>query len=59
MYKAKELEDCEVEHLITGIPKLPQDESRSLEGHITTEEAGTALKNLKNGKSPGTDGFGA
>jgi len=26
---------------------------------IILEEAGTALKNMKNGKSPGTDGFGA
>ena len=55
----KELEDCEVEHLITGIPKLLQGESRSLEGKITRKEAGIALKSMKNGKSPGTDGFGA
>ena len=31
----------------------------SFEKEITLEEAGTALKNRKNRKSPGTDGFGA
>ena len=39
MYKAKDLE---------------KEESRSLEGKITT---GTVLNNMKHEKSPGTDGF--
>ena len=34
-------------------------ESRLLEGTIIIEEAGIALKIMTNGKSPGTDGFGA
>ena len=59
MYTAKELEDCDVGHLITGIPKLLQDDSRLLEGNITIEEAEIALQNMKHGKSPCTDGFGA
>ena len=59
MYKAKDLEECEIEQLVTEIPKLSEEESRSLEGKITIEEAGTALKNMKHEKSLGTDGFGA
>ena len=59
LYKAKDLEECEIEQLVTEIPKLSEEESRSLEGKITIEEAGTALKNMKHEKSPGTDGFGA
>lgn len=34
-------------------------ESESLEGIITLEEAGKPLKNMKNNRSPGTDGFTA
>ena len=41
------------------IQKLSQEEQTTLEGEITLEEAGIALKNMKNRKSPGTDGFGA
>ena len=59
MHKPKNLEECEIEQLVTEIPKLSEEESRSLEGKITIEEAGTALKNMKHEKSPGTDGFGA
>ena len=59
LYKAKDLEECETEQLVTEIPKLSEEESRSFEGKITIQEAGTALKNLKYEKSPGTEGFGA
>ena len=45
--------------LINRVPTLSPEESKSLEGKITLEEAGIALKNMKNAKSPGTDGFGA
>ena len=47
LYNAKDLEDCELEQLVTEIPKLSKEESRSLEGKITIEEAGTALKNTR------------
>ena len=57
LYKARDLEECEIEQLVTEIPKLSEEESRSLQGKITTEDAGTALKNVKHEKSPGTDGF--
>ena len=57
LYKAKDLEECEIEQLVTEIPKLSEEESRSLEGKITIEEAGTALKNVKHEKSLGTEFF--
>ena len=59
MYKAKDLEECEIEQLVTELSKLSEEESRSLEGKIAIQEAGTALKYMKHEKSPGVDGFGA
>ena len=41
----------------TNIPKLNQIESENLEGPITLIEAGKTLKQMKNNKSPGSDGF--
>ena len=43
--------------LLDDIPKLKADSSKTLEGTIKYEEAYAALKNMKNDKSPGTDGF--
>ena len=51
LYKAKDLKECEIEQLVTEIPKLSEEESRSLEGKIAIEEAGTALKNMKHEKA--------
>ena len=59
LYKARQMEECEIQYLVKKIPKLSEEEKTSLEGNITLEEAGIALKHMKNGKSPGTDGFGA
>ena len=39
--------------------KLNNEESNSLEGEVTYEELANALKNMKNSKSPGMDGFTA
>ena len=39
--------------------KLDNEESNSIEGEITHEELGNALKNMKNSRSPGMDGFTA
>jgi exonuclease III len=39
------------------IPKISQEERDICDGDITIEEIGKALKELKNGKTPGTDGF--
>jgi hypothetical protein len=38
-------------------PKLNEDTASSLEGDITIKELSVALKSMKNGKSPGIDGF--
>ena len=40
-----------------GLPKLTVEEQNICEGLITEEECLKALKNMKNGKSPGCDGF--
>ena len=37
--------------------QLNDGEAQILEGEITYEELTTALKNMKNSKSPGNDGF--
>ena len=37
--------------------KLTNDESKNLDGEITYTELATALRNMKNGKSPGNEGF--
>ena len=38
-------------------PKIEDEKSNKCEEDITLQEIGCALKELKNGKSPGTDGF--
>ena len=50
-------EDCKIEQLIKEYPKIAEEEADNLEGKITVEEATCALKRMKNGKSPGSDGF--
>ena len=40
-----------------NLPKLTDNESNQLEGQITLSELSIALQNMKNNKSPGTDGF--
>ena len=41
------------------VPKLNLEESTSIEGLLTYEQATISLKNMSNNRSPGTDGFGA
>ena len=59
LYAKRILENVEISDLIDECPKLAYDEKQSLEGKITLAEAGIALTHMQNGKSPGTDGFGA
>ena len=40
-----------------NVPKLTQNESNQLEGNLTLPELTKALRNMKNNKSPGTDGY--
>lgn len=58
LYEKKTVEEVDINDLVHNKLKyLSKIESDSLEGLITLEEAGRALKNMKNFKSPGTDGF--
>ena len=57
LYSDRQLEDCEILDLAEDIPTLTVQEKTSLEGEITLDEASVALKNMKNNKSPGSDGF--
>ena len=59
LYEEISIENCEIEELVNNMPCLDNEEAQTLEGNITLEEAGIALKNMKNSKSPGTDGFTA
>ena len=45
--------------LTSDIPKLSDIDKMGCEGLLTTTECGEALKEFKNNKSPGTDGFTA
>ena len=40
-----------------NVPKLTDNESNQLEGTLTLQELTNALSNMKNNKSPGTDGY--
>ena len=53
------LHDVDLESIVSkeNINTLSPDMSNELEGIITREEALLALKNMKNNKSPGADGF--
>ena len=59
LYEKSNVEDCDINDLVTNVPYLDHEEAQSLEGEITLVEAGLALKNMQNNKSPGTDGFTA
>ena len=56
LYTKKDLPDFSLDTYVT-LPTLEEDEAQSLEGLIDIKEASTVLKNMKNGKSPGSDGF--
>jgi hypothetical protein len=40
-----------------SLPKITNDEKQRCDSEITLQEIGIALKELQNGKSPGSDGF--
>ena len=56
LYKKREVADIPLDEYVQ-LPKLDETEANAIEGLITYEEASTALRNMNNGKSPGTDGF--
>ena len=59
--KDSTLEDINLDNLFSNATqvKLTVDESNSLEGMLTLNEISKALKNMKNNKTPGIDGFPA
>ena len=59
LYSAREVQDVDINALfnINEIPRLDTFHSDKLEGDITYDEALSVLKNMKNNKSPGSDGF--
>ena len=59
LYKSKENTnlDGEFSTLLRDLPKLTEEEAETLNGDLTLQEVSTALKNMKDNKSPGTDGF--
>ena len=59
LYSERQVEDCEILDMAQDIPVLTLQEKTSLEGEITLAEASLALRNMKNYKNPGSDGFTA
>ena len=59
MYASREnnIVHCNTDNINT--PTLSQEESDSLEGPITLQEALSSIKQMKNDKSPGSGGFTA
>jgi len=59
LYTEKKVEECDIFDLVDTLPVLSVKEADELEGDITLKEASYVLKNMCNGKSPGSDGFPA
>ena len=53
----KEEENAKNLFLDETLPKITQEDKQSCETEVTLLEIGAALKELQNGKSPGSDGF--
>ena len=59
LYSRKEVNNVLLDEMIPDSPKLSPDDNLLLEGKIDYKEAASALRNMKNEKSPGPDGFTA
>ena len=61
LYAFRPTEDIDLAETLPfpDIPKLNEDEKQKLDGVLKTEEVLCSLKNMKNNKSPGSDGFTA
>ena len=57
LYSLKEVEEIDLNATLTDAPTLTNEDSELIEGPITYAEASSALRNMKNNKSPGPDGF--
>ena len=59
LYTKRDVRDAAVSDLVNNIPTLSDFDSNQLEGQLTLDELSYSLKDMKNGKSPGSDGFPA
>ena len=61
LYEAKPIDNIDLNEILNypNIPKLNESEKMKLEGPLTINEVLESLKNMKNNKSPGSDGFTA
>ena len=59
LYAEKPVEDIDLKYKLRNlnVPVLSNEKQNLLEGAISYEELLMALKNAKNNKSPGSDGF--
>lgn len=59
LYSWREVTNVDLEELIPDAPVLSDEERNELEGPLTYQEALQVLKNMRNFRSPGADGFTA
>ena len=59
LYKAENIDDSLVKYFLEDIPKLNEMDKNICEGLITYDECISAIKEMKDGKSPGIDGLPA
>ena len=60
LYAREDISDNDIKYYlneVNDINSLSENESRNLEGKITKQECESAIKNMKNNKSPGSDGI--
>ena len=57
LYSKKEQTDSNIDFFENSLPKLNENDSNSCEGEITDQECIEAIKEMKNQKSPGSDGI--
>ena len=57
LYAKRDVENVDLNNLSLNTNKLNDVEKEQLEGKLDYKEAHDALKNMKNNKSPGSDGF--
>ena len=57
LYSTRSLENENCEFFFQHDVKLSDEQKNLCEGNLSFRECGEALKNMKNGKSPGSDGF--
>ena len=57
LYRKKDQDESDIDFFNTSMPKLNDLEKQKCEGLLTEHECFSALKDMKNGKSPGSDGI--